>query len=189
MTYALLVIDVQNDYFAPDGKLPLPGAETALERIHVLLDGARAKGIPIVHVRHEQLDPNSPVFRSGTVGVEFHPSIRVLPGENEILKHLPGSFTGTPLAQILHASGAGALIICGYMTQQCCEMTTRQAFELGMPVRFASDATAARALTFGDRAFSAEEIHEASLAVIAQYATVSTVSDILAELEAQLVAS
>jgi nicotinamidase-related amidase len=184
MNATLLVIDVQNEYFAPDGKLQLPDAAAALPNIHRLLAAARGAGMPIVHVVHESLDPNAERFRCGSDGVRIHPSIHVEPGESVIVKHVPGSFTGTPLDQLLRRHGTHGVLVCGYMTQQCCEMTTRQAYERGMPVVFAADATAARALTIGARTYSHTEIHEATLAVLTQYATVLSTEEIVAALAA-----
>jgi nicotinamidase-related amidase len=182
MNHTLLVIDAQNDYFPPDGKLVLPDAEGALSNILLLIDAARASGHPVIHVRHERLEADAPVFRSGSDGVRIHPSIAVDPGERIVLKHVPGAFTETPLERYLRFERTERIVVCGYMTQQCCEMTTRQAFERGIPVLFASDATAARPLTLHGKTYSQRAVHEASLAAVGQYASVATTGEIVAQL-------
>lgn len=181
MKPALLVIDVQNEYFAPHGRWVLPDGEAALERVQRLLEAARAGGHPVFHVRHESLDPGAPVFRPGSRGVEPHPAIEVRPGELRIQKHYPGSFTQTPLEAYLGRAGADTVVICGYMTHMCCDTTTRQARERGFGVWFASDATATRDLTLNGETVSHREIHRATLAVMAQFATVAPAEDIVAK--------
>lgn len=185
MKYALLVIDAQQEYFAPHGGLPLPGATAALANILRLLSVARDRNDTVIHISHESLDPDAALFRHGSDGASMHEAIAVQSGELQILKHVPGSFTGTALEQILRRVNSDALIICGYMTQQCCEMTTRQASERGITTIVAADACAARALSLGDRIFSASEVHEATLAVLTQYARVLTTHEILRELGAE----
>ncbi len=48
---ALLVIDLQNDYF-PDGKFPLWNTQQTLNNIIVAIKKARSKNIPIIHIQH-----------------------------------------------------------------------------------------------------------------------------------------
>jgi nicotinamidase-related amidase len=124
MKAALLVIDAQNEYFAPHGQWVLPDGEPALAQIQVLLTAARHGEVPVFHIVHEALDPRLPVFRPGSAGAEIHPDIAVLPGERRLLKHFPGSFTQTALEAYLRAACVDTVIICGYQTQLCCDTTT-----------------------------------------------------------------
>lgn len=179
---ALLVIDVQNEYFAPLGKWVLPGGDEALVRIRALLDAHRRAGLPVFHIVHESLDPASPVFRPGTPAVGIHPAIDPRPGERRILKHFPGSFTQTPLEAYLRLSGADTVVICGFMTHMCCDTTTRQARERGFRVWFASDATATRHLRLADRVVPHHVVHETTLAVMAEFAEVLTSEAIVGRL-------
>jgi nicotinamidase-related amidase len=182
MTPALVIIDVQNEYFAPEGLWALPDAEAALAHIQELLAAARDARLPVFHVVHENLDPQGPVFRPGSRNVEMRAGLDVRTGEQRILKHYPGAFTQTPLEAYLRRAGADTLIICGFMTHMCCDTTTRQASERGYSVWFASDATATRDLKLGDKVIPHQTIHESTLAVMTRFATVLSTDEILARL-------
>lgn len=188
MKPALLVIDVQNEYFAPHGKRVLPEGEKALDQIQALLNEARKAGLPIIHITHESLPPESPVFRAGTPGSEPHAAISVLPGERHILKHFPGSFSQTPLEAYLRQVGADTVIVCGFMTHLCCDTTTRQARERGFNVLFASDATATRDLTVNGQTVPYSTIQQATLAVMTAFSTVLSTTEITSRIEATFLA-
>jgi nicotinamidase-related amidase len=136
---ALLVIDVQNEYF--DGALPITYPTGHLETILTAMDKAAAAKIPTVVVRHHQSDPNSPIFRLYSPQWELHPEIVTRPHDLLIDKQLPGSFTGTNLEPWLREHNIDTVCIAGYMTHMCCDTTARQAFHRGLKVEFLSDAT------------------------------------------------
>src|SRR5262245_42038081 len=140
---ALLVIDAQQEYFAPIGKLVLPDGPEAVERIATLLAWARTQGVPVVHVVHESRRPNPTTFVPGSPGLEIHPSARPAPGEPVITKPLPGSFTNTGLEEHLRRHGIEQVIVSGFMTQMCCDTTAREAAHRGFKVLLAADAMAA----------------------------------------------
>lgn len=102
---ALLVIDAQQEYFAPIGKVVLPHGPQAVKRIAEALAWARAARLPVVHVVHESLRPNASIFVPGSPALEIHPDARPAAGEPVVQKHLPGSFTGTRLEELLRAQG------------------------------------------------------------------------------------
>ena len=68
---ALLVIDVQNDYF-PQGKMELFCAEQALKQINRLEDTFIENGQPIIYIQHIAQQPNATFFEAGTEGVDLH---------------------------------------------------------------------------------------------------------------------
>jgi nicotinamidase-related amidase len=140
---ALLVIDAQQEYFAPIGKLVLPDAPLAVERIADLLAWARQGGVPVVHVVHESRRPNATTFAPGSPALEIHPAARPAAGEPVVTKHLPGSFTNTGLEEHLRRHGIEQIIISGFMTQMCCDTTAREAAHRGFKVLMAADAMAA----------------------------------------------
>jgi nicotinamidase-related amidase len=140
---ALLIIDAQQEYFAPLGKLPLPDGPRAIERIARTLGWARAAGVPVVHVVHESRRPGAPIFAPGSAALAIHPAVQPEPGEPVIQKHLPGAFTGTPLEEELRRRGIERVLIAGFMTQMCCDTTAREAAHRGFKVTMLSDATAA----------------------------------------------
>ncbi len=156
-TTALLVIDVQNDYFS-GGKMALHEPEIALQEIEKLLGYFRLHQMPIIHIQHEMIDrPEKPArfFISGTTGMELHPKAHPAAGELLLVKHFPSSFRGTGLQAELQRRGIQQLVICGMMTQMCVDTTTRAAFDLGYQVQVAIDATACPALKFRETEISA----------------------------------
>lgn len=142
-TTALVVIDAQQEYFAPDGRLPLPEGPRAVERIARALAWARRVGVPVFHVVHESRRPGATLFAPGSPGLAIHPMAGPAPGEPVVQKHLPGAFTGTDLEALLRARGVTRLVLAGFMTQMCVDTTARQAAHLGFRVTVLADATAA----------------------------------------------
>lgn len=140
---ALLIIDAQQEYFAPHGKVVLPGGPSALKQIARVLAWARAQRLPIFHIVHESRRPGAAIFVPGTPALEIRPEVRPSDGEPEVTKHLPGSFTGTSLELALREAGVSRLIVTGFMTQMCVDITTREAAHRGFKVTVAADATAA----------------------------------------------
>lgn len=182
MKPALLVIDAQQEYFAPHGKWALPAGEQALEHIHQLIAAAHEVGAPVFYITHESLGENPPVFRKGTIGVELHPSLQPVAGEQIVNKHFPNAFAQTPLEAYLRQAGVDTIIVSGYMTQMCCDTTTRAAEEHDFEVLFSSDATAARALKAHGETIPHDRIHEATLALMTQFASVLPTEEIIQRL-------
>jgi nicotinamidase-related amidase len=147
---ALLVIDAQQEYFAPIGKLVLPDGPLAVKRIADLLAWARKDGVPVVHVVHESRRPNATTFAPGSPALEIHPAAHPAAGEPVVTKHLPGSFTNTGLEEHLRRHGIEQIIISGFMTQMCCDTTAREAAHRGFRVLMAADAMAAMPVTGPD---------------------------------------
>lgn len=185
MKPALLVIDVQNEYFAPDGLWPLPDAEAALANIQRLIAAARASGVPVIHITHESLDPRAPVFQPGSRNIEIREGIAVRPGERHIVKHFPGSFTQTPLEAYLRQDGVDTVIIAGFMTHLCCDTTSRQAKERFFAVLFAADATATRDLKLNGETVPHRQVHDTTLAVMTNFASVLPTDAIVEKLAAR----
>jgi nicotinamidase-related amidase len=121
MGKALLVIDVQNDYF-PGGKFPLWNTETTLTNIEAAIKAAQAKGIAVVLIQHVA-DPGkgiAPFFNEGTDGAKIHPRIlAAAPDAPIVIKHYADSFVSTNLEEVLSQLGVTELLVCGMMTQNC----------------------------------------------------------------------
>lgn len=162
---ALLLIDVQNDYF-PGGKMELVGSVEAGRKAAEVLEAFRASGWPVVHVRHESVQPGPTFFLPGTPGAEIHEGVRPLPGEVVATKHFPNSFRETGLAERLRALSVGRVVIAGMMTHMCVDATTRAAFDLGLECTVLSDACATRDLSFEGRMVAAADVHAAFLAAL-----------------------
>ena len=111
MKSALILIDIQNDYF-PGGAMELAGMTQAAARARELLAAFRQARRPIFHVQHLALGPGATFFRPETPGVEINESVRPLPGEALVRKHYPNAFRDTGLLEVLQGAGVEEVIIC-----------------------------------------------------------------------------
>ncbi|OIQ85538.1 streptothricin hydrolase [mine drainage metagenome] len=115
---ALVVIDVQNDYF-PGGLYPQWQAEAVLEAVLAAVARARAAGEAVILVRHEG-GAEAPFFRAGSDGAALHPRLTAAAPEALVVtKTRADAFRGTGLAAALERLGIGELLLCGMMTQNC----------------------------------------------------------------------
>jgi nicotinamidase-related amidase len=162
---ALLVIDVQNEYFT--GRLPVTFPEGSRDNILKAMDNASRAGMPVVVIQHTAPSKDSPTFRRGSDGWRLHPEIDKRKRDILIEKILPGSFTGTELERWLQEKGIERVAICGYITQMCCDTTARQAFHLGFQVDFLSDATGTLSVQNSAGSISASDLHRAVLVTMA----------------------
>jgi nicotinamidase-related amidase len=179
---ALLVIDAQQEYFAPIGKVVLPDGPPAVARIADLLAWARGAGVPVVHIVHESRRPNPTTFAPGSPALAIHPAAQPAPGEPVVTKHLPGSFTNTNLEEHLRRHGIEQVIVSGFMTQMCCDTTAREAAHRGFKVLMAADAMAAMPVKGPDgSAIPAELVHRTHLGSLNGFlATVTTTASLTA---------
>jgi nicotinamidase-related amidase len=125
MSIALLVIDVQvgimND---------VAHADELLQTLAGLLTRARAAGMPVIHVQHDEpgeLEPHTPVW-------EIHPAIAPHPGEPVIRKRACDAFHQTTLHEELQQRRIRELIITGCQTEYCVDTTCRRAVTSGYDV-------------------------------------------------------
>jgi nicotinamidase-related amidase len=116
---ALVVIDIQNDYF-PCGKFPLWNAEEVLKKVESAITKAHAQHIPVVLIQHVSDNPASPFLVKGTPGVLLHSAIIAAAPEAKVIeKKFADAFYGTVLDEILAKMGVEELLVCGMMTQNC----------------------------------------------------------------------
>jgi nicotinamidase-related amidase len=158
---ALLVIDVQNEYFT--GKLPVTYPAGSLANVLRAMDAASAHEVPVVVIQHASPQADAAVFRNGSKEWELHAEVASRPHDVLIHKSLPGSFTGTKLEMWLRERGVGMVAVAGYMTQMCCDTTARQAMHLGFGAEFLSDGTGTLAVKNAAGTVSDEELHRAIL--------------------------
>jgi len=162
---ALLVIDIQNDYF-PGGAMELEGADAAGANAAKAIASFRQGGVPVFHVRHLSVRPGSTFFLPGTRGAEIHASVAPRPGEPVIEKNFPNSFRGTGLDRQLKDLNVKNLVVAGMMTHMCVDATVRQAADLGYGVTLLGDACATRAQSYGGEKVPARQVHAAFLAAL-----------------------
>ncbi len=160
MNRALLVIDVQNEYFT--GAFPITHPAGHLDQILRAMDAAAGR-MPTIVVQHTFTDPDKPFFRPGSPGWDLHPQVAARPRDLLIEKSLPGSFTGTSLEEYLRQQEINTVTIAGYMTHMCCDTTARQAVHRGLTVEFLSDATGTLDLSNSAGQVTGEELHRSIL--------------------------
>jgi nicotinamidase-related amidase len=173
MSRALLVIDVQREYF--DGAFPIRYPVDHLATILEVMDAAKKANVPTVVIRHHQPDPESPVFRKGSDMWQLIDEVETRPRDVLIDKQLPGSFTNRSLDDFLKERNIDTVSIAGYMTQICCDTTARQAFHRGYKVEFLRDATGTLDVQNKAGSVTAEQLHESIL--VAQQMFISDVID------------
>lgn len=182
MKTALLIIDIQNDYFA-GGRMELDGSLEASLRTKEILTLFRAQALPVIHIRHIAERPDATFFLPGSYGSEIHENVRPLAGEPVITKHFPNSFRETGLLPLLTGKGIERLVICGMMTHMCVDATVRAAFDQGFACTVIHDACATRALMFNGVESPAPHTHAAFLAALgAVYARVISSAELVIEL-------
>ena len=182
MTQALLIVDIQNDYF-PGGKMELVGSDAAAGEASRLLRAFRERGAPVFHVQHISTRPGATFFLPDTEGAKIHESVAPAGSETVITKHFPNSFRETRLLEALRAAKIERLAIAGMMTHMCIDATTRAAADLGFQCTLAHDACATRDLAFGGSKVAARDVHTAFLASLnGAFAKVVAARDIASEL-------
>lgn len=180
MPRALLIVDVQNDYF-PGGAFELEGMVEAADNCRRLLQQFRAVRAPVVHVQHAA-SAETGVLVALTPGGDIHASVRPTAGEAVIGKTSPNAFRGTWLHPLLARAGITELVICGAMTQTCIDSTARAAFDLGYAVNVAADACATRDLRWNGARLPAAQVHAVMLAALqAPFAQLPTTAELIAE--------
>jgi nicotinamidase-related amidase len=158
----LIVIDVQEAI--DDASWGPRNNEGAEEVIAALLAAWRREGLPIVHIRHDSIDPHSP-YRPGSPGHCFKAQAQPLAEEKIVAKHANSAFIGTRLEEVLDEIGATTLVVCGVLTHNSVEATVRHGGNLGYRVFVVADACwAADKRDLKGRLWPAEDVHALSLA-------------------------
>ena len=165
MRKALLLIDLQNDYF-PGGLKELHGSEVAVSNAAKILHECRRCNIPVIHVQHISIRPDAGFFLPDSEGVKIHQSVKPLPTEKVVVKHFPNSFRETELLDCLKKSEVEQLIICGMMTHMCVDTTVRAAKDLGFDIILICDACATLDLHIQDYTIKSKDVQNAFLAAL-----------------------
>lgn len=176
---ALLIIDIQNDYFE-NGANPLVGSWEASLKTKQVLDMFRKESFPVIHIQHLSVRPGSTFFVPNTMGAEIHQNVYPLSDEKVITKNYPNSFRDTELLDYLKSNNITDLVICGMMTHMCVDATVRAAKDFGFNCTVISDACATKDLNIQSRKVVAEEVHYAFLAALQYfYSTIKTTEEFL----------
>ena len=162
---ALLIVDIQNDYF-PGGAMQLEGADAAAANAARVLSDFRQRQKPVIHVRHLSVRPGATFFLPGTRGAEIHSSVQPVSGETVIEKNFPNAFRSTGLREFLEKHNTKNLVIAGMMTHMCVDATVRHAADLGYSITLLGDACATCAQSYGGDTVPARQVHAAFLAAL-----------------------
>ena len=160
----LLLIDIQNDN-GLTGEI-VPEVAAAAQKAKLALAAARERGMPIVHVRHENLEPDATAFLPETFGSRIHESVAPVPGETVVIKHYPNSFRETGLAELLRGLGVEHAHVAGMMSYMCIDATVRAGWDLGFVFTLLHDACAGRALVHEGKEIPAAMVHGAYMAAL-----------------------
>lgn len=166
----IVVVDVQNDFCHPDGKLARSGADVSgteqmLPSLQQLIAGARSRGVPVVWIQTWRDDTTNSVVWTGRHSLYLNPPpsdvppancikgswgagfYRVSPEDGEPVVHKIryNAFSGTDLEAVLRTIGRPSLLFTGVATNVCVESTLREALFREFHVSLIEDACAATA--------------------------------------------
>lgn len=180
MSAALIVIDIQNDYF-PNGNMELVNPDKAAANAAKVIEWFRQHNKDnIFHVQHIASDPALGFFLPDTKGAEIHETVQPSENENLIIKHFPNSFLKTELESKLKEKGVTKVVVAGMMTHLCIDATVRAAVDLGYETTLIEDACATRDLSYEGKEVPAEQVHYAFVGALnGMYANVISTESFL----------
>ncbi|WP_099353706.1 cysteine hydrolase family protein [Fredinandcohnia onubensis] len=180
MSTALIIVDIQNDYFA-NGKMELVNPDKAAANAAKVLDWFRQNNKDnIFHVQHIAASPELGFFLPNTEGAEIHETVLPLEHENLIIKNFPNSFLKTDLESKLREKGVTKVVVVGMMTHMCIDATVRAAVDLGFETLLIEDACATRDLEYQGKVVPAEQVHTAFVSAVGSlYCAVSSTEEFL----------
>ena len=155
--YALLIIDMQNDFVLPEGPLPVPQAQAVIPKIRYVLDAFRDRKHPVFHIvrvhrpdgsdveiTRMDLFKKTPFAVAGSHGAAVVDQLRPVTGEYVIEKTRMSAFIGTELDLMLRTLGITDLVVTGIQTPNCIRTTVFDAIAYNYPVILVRDAVGAK---------------------------------------------
>lgn len=182
MNTALIIVDIQNDYF-PNGNMELHNPEKAASNAAKVLEWFRKNQKDnIFHVQHIAASPELGFFLPNTEGAEIHDSVQPLESESIVVKNFPNSFLKTTLEQELKEKGITKVVVVGMMTHMCIDATVRASVDLGYETILIEDACATREMTYNNQIVPAEKVHYSFVSALqSMYAEVTSTENFLKE--------
>jgi nicotinamidase-related amidase len=181
MKTALILIDIQNDYF-PGGPMEVVGITEASSKAGELLSFFRENHWPTFHIQHIATRKGVTFFLPDTEGAQIHESVKPLHTDIVVQKHHINGFRETRLLDELTKAGVERVVICGAMSHMCIDATVRAAADLGFGCVVIHDACATRDVEFQGRTISAQEVHGSFMAALGMaYARVLSLNEFLSK--------
>ena len=181
---ALIVIDVQQQYFEGVLTVEHPPRDESVARVAEAIDAAIANQVPVVVVQHE-LPEEAPVFAAGSDSHRLHPEIdrRADQAAKRLSKSLSSVFADNDLHEWLRSENVDTVTLVGYMTNNCVLASAAAAEPLGLSVEVLSDATGAIPLSNHAGAATAAQVHETLMTLLnSNWAAVTTTDTWIAAL-------
>jgi nicotinamidase-related amidase len=160
---ALIIIDVQNDYFEGGACQLVNPMQTSLN-IKKLLEQFREKNLPIIHIQHFSIREGATFFVPDSFGVQIHENVKPIKDEIVIEKNYPNSFIETNLEEVLDSLNIKELVVCGMMSHMCVDSTVRAAFDKGYKCEVVYDACTTKDLNINDQIVKAQDVHNSFMA-------------------------
>ncbi len=172
---ALVVVDVQQEYFDGPLEIQYPPREESLAQIVQVIQAAQAHGLPIAYAQHTTPE-GTPVFAEGSAGWQLHPQIEALVGEGKRFTKVNGSvYAGTDLAEWLREKEVNTVTLVGYMTHNCDLASSVESEGLGFTAEILSDASGATHLANEAGHIAAADLHTSLMTLLnANFAAVAT---------------
>jgi nicotinamidase-related amidase len=155
--YALLIIDMQNDFVLEGAPLRVAQAAAVVPRIRAVLDAFRNRKMPVFHIvrvhradgsdveiTRKELFKKTPFAVAGSQGAAVVDALMPQPGEHVIEKTRMSAFIATELDLVLRTIGVTDLVVTGIQTPNCIRTTVFDAIAYNYPVILLRDAVGAK---------------------------------------------
>ncbi|UKA49739.1 isochorismatase family protein [Arthrobacter sp. FW305-123] len=164
---ALVLVDVQQQYFSGPLEIQYPTHQESLPRITQAIDAATAAGLPIAVIQHSEGE-GAPAFAPGTAEYELHPEVeaRRTGSWKAVVKQFGSVYAGTDVAAWLREHDVGTVTLVGYMTNNCILASAVEAEFLGFTTEVLSDATGAINLSNHAGTADAKTVHTTLMALL-----------------------
>lgn len=176
---ALIVVDIQNDYF-PGGKWQLNAVDAAADNAARVIESARLRGDTVIHIRHETPAADALFFVPASHGAQLHSKARNQGDELVIVKHFMNPYRETLLREVLEQQGIQKVVVIGNMSHMCIDAVTRSSDDFGYATTVIHDACATHDLEFNQVKVPSALVHAAFMAALQfGYATVLSTDEYL----------
>lgn len=183
---ALILVDVQLDYFSGPLEIQYPPHTDSLLQILRAIDAANAAGVPVVSVQHT-MGEGAPLFDPTSETFALHPEIEARRTDTwkSVVKHYSSVYAETDVADWLREQGVGTVTLVGYMTNNCIIASAVESEGLGLTTEVLRDATGAIHLSNGVGTVDAETVHTTLMTLLnSNFAAVAPTSTWLEALSA-----